>query len=132
MLDGLADEYRVEIEGALRGTSPEWDGDSRHQRLFLSVAELLRIASSSEGAVLVVDDAHDADEASMRLLHYLSRLAVGERIVIVIAHRPWPLRPAMDAMRRSLIGRGTSVPLDLGPLADEDIRRLARRTVRRR
>jgi DNA-binding SARP family transcriptional activator/tetratricopeptide (TPR) repeat protein len=130
LLDGLADEYRVEIEGALRGTSPEWDGDSRHQRLFLSVAELLRIASSSEGAVLVVDDAHDADEASMRLLHYLSRLAVGERIVIVIAHRPWPLRPAMDAMRRSLIGRGTSVPLDLGPLADEDIRRLARRTVR--
>ena len=39
--------------------------------------------------------------------------------MIVVAHRPWPLRPAMDAMRRSLIGRGTSVPLDLGPLADE-------------
>ena len=75
--------------------------------------------------MLVVDDAHDADEASLRLLHYLSRIAVGERIVIVVAHRPWPLRPAMDAMRRSLIGRGTSVPLDLGPLADDDIRRLA-------
>ena len=33
----------------------------------------------------------------------------------------------MDAMRRSLIGRGTSVPFDLGQLADEDIRRLASR-----
>jgi DNA-binding SARP family transcriptional activator/tetratricopeptide (TPR) repeat protein len=130
LLDGLADEYRVEIEGALRGASPEWDGDSRHQRLFVSVAELLRLASSGDGAVLAVDDAHDADEASLRLLHYLSRLAVGERIVIVVAHRPWPLRPAMEAMRRSLVGRGTSVPLNLGPLADADIRRLARRAVR--
>jgi DNA-binding SARP family transcriptional activator/tetratricopeptide (TPR) repeat protein len=130
LLDGLADEYRVEIEGVLRGTTPEWDGESRHQRLFVSVAELLRLASSGGGAVLVVDDAHDADEASLRLLHYLSRLAVGERLVIVVAHRPWPLRPAMEAMRRSLIGRGTSVPLDLGPFADDDIRRLARRAVR--
>ena len=98
--------------------------------MLVSVAELLRLASAGGGAVLVVDDAHDADEASLRLLHYLSRLAVNERLVIVVAHRPWPLRPAMEAMRRSLIGRGTSVPLDLGPLADQDIRRLARRAVR--
>ena len=125
LLDGLADEYRSEIEGALRGSSPEWAGESRHQRLFVSAAELLRLAASGGGAVLIVDDAHDADEASLRLLHYLSRAAVGERILIVVAHRPWPLRPAMDAMRRSLIGRGTSVPLDLGQLPDEDIRRLA-------
>ena len=124
LLDGLADEYRDEIEGALRGSSPEWAGESRHQRLFISAAELLRLAASGGGAVLIVDDAHDADEASLRLLHYLSRAAVGERILIVVAHRPWPLRPAMDAMRRSLIGRGTSVPLDLGQLPDEDIRRL--------
>jgi DNA-binding SARP family transcriptional activator len=129
LLDGLADEYRSEIEGALRGSSPEWAGESRHQRLFVSAAELLRLAASSGGAVLIVDDAHDADEGSMRLLHYLSRAAVGERILIVVAHRPWPLRPAMDAMRRSLIGRGTSVPLDLGQLPDEDIRRLAGRAV---
>ncbi len=131
LLDGLADQFRIEIEGALRGTSPEWAGESRHQRLFVSVAELLRIASAGGGAVLLVDDAHDADEASLRLLHYLSRLAVGERIVIVVAHRPWPLRPGMEALRRSLIGRGTSVPLDLGPLADSEIRRLAGRAMGR-
>jgi DNA-binding SARP family transcriptional activator/tetratricopeptide (TPR) repeat protein len=130
LLDGLADEFRVEIEGALRGTSAEWHGESRHQRLFVSTAELLRLAScGGGGAVLVVDDAHDADEASLRLLHYLSRVAAGERIAIVVAHRPWPLRPAMEAMRRSLIGRGSSVPLDLGPLSDEDIARLAERIV---
>ena len=129
LLDGLADEYRVEIEGALRGTSAEWTGESSHQRLFVSAAELLRLAAGGGGAVLIVDDAHDADEASLRLLHYLSRTAVGERIVIVVAHRPWPLRPAMEGMRRSLIGRGTSVPLDLGPLADENVERLAGRII---
>ena len=127
LLDGLADEYRAEIEGALRGTAADWTGDSRHQRLFVSAAELLRLASWGAGAVLIIDDAHDADEASLRLLHYLSRVAVSERLIIVVAHRPWPLRPAMDAMRRSLIGRGTSVPMDLKSLQDKDIRRLARR-----
>jgi DNA-binding SARP family transcriptional activator len=129
LLDGLADEYRIEIEGALRGSSAEWAGESRHQRLFISAAELLRLASAGDGAVLMVDDAHDADEASLRLMHYLSRVAVSERMLIVVAHRPWPLRPSLDSMRRSLIGRGTSVPLDLGPLSDYDIRRLARPAV---
>jgi DNA-binding SARP family transcriptional activator len=130
LLDGLADAYRIEIETALRGSSPDWDGESRHQRLFVSTAELLRLAScGGGGVVLVVDDAHDADDASLRLLHYLSRIAAGERIAIVIAHRPWPVRPPMDAMRRSLIGRGTSVPLDLGPLSDADIAQLVGRIV---
>ncbi|HEY5786883.1 MAG TPA: AAA family ATPase [Microlunatus sp.] len=130
MLDGLPDDFRVEIEGALQGTSPEWIGESRHQRLFVSVAELLRLAATGEGAVLIVDDLHDADEASLRLLHYLARIAVEEPITIVVAHRPWPLRPAMDAMRRSLIGRGPSVvQLDLGPMSEADIRRLAARTL---
>ena len=46
LLDGLADAYRSEIEGALRGSSPEWAGESRHQRLFVSAAELLRLAAS--------------------------------------------------------------------------------------
>jgi DNA-binding SARP family transcriptional activator len=124
LLDGLSDFYRVELESALHGTS-EWNGESRHQRLFVSAAELLRLAASGGGAVLAVDDAHDADEASLRLLHYLSRVAVGERIVVVLAHRPWPMRPALGTMRSSLVGRGSSVTLDLGPLADQDIRRLA-------
>jgi tetratricopeptide (TPR) repeat protein len=79
--------------------------------------------------VLVVDDAHDADDASLRLLHYLSRTVTGERILIVIAHRPWPLGPAMEEIRRSLIGRGTSVPIGLGPLADPEIRQLTRRVI---
>jgi DNA-binding SARP family transcriptional activator/tetratricopeptide (TPR) repeat protein len=129
LLDALAKEYRVEIEGALSGTSAEWTGESRHQRLFVSTAELLRLASAGSGAILAIDDAHDADEASLRLLHYLSRIAISERILIVVAHRLWPLRPAMEAMRRSLIGRGRSVPLDLRPLADEGVRELVRRDV---
>lgn len=127
LLDGLADEYRVEIEEALRASS-DWAGESRHQRLFVSATELLRLAASSGGAVLVVDDAQDADDASLRLLHYISRTAAGERILVVVAHRAWPLGPGLDAMRRSLVGRGPSVPLDLGPLADDDVRRLARRS----
>ena len=49
-------------------------------------AELLRLAASGHGLLLVVDDVHEADEASLRLLHYLARCAVGEPVVIALAH----------------------------------------------
>ena len=52
-----------------------WSGESGHQRLFVAAAELVRLAATGHGLLLVVDDLHEADEASLRLLHYLSRCA---------------------------------------------------------
>ena len=53
----------------------------------------MRVAAAGAGLLLIVDDVHDADEASLRLLHYLSRCAVDERVVLVLAHRdPAPPR----------------------------------------
>ena len=96
LLDGLADDYRTEIEQALAGRDLGWTGENSHQRLFVAAAELMRVASAGAGLLLVVDDLHDADEASLRLLHYLSRCAVGERVMLVLAHRD----PAPDPRAR--------------------------------
>jgi DNA-binding SARP family transcriptional activator len=116
LLDGLGDAYRVEIERALAGGELHWSGDGGHQRLFVAAAELLRLAAAGTGAVLTVDDVHDADEASLRLLHYLARAAGGVRAVGVLAHRSGPLRAPVEQVRSSLLGRGAAVELVVPPL----------------
>ena len=81
LLDGLDDSYGDELDRALAGQEISWSGETAHQRLFVAAAELLRLAAAGHGLLLVVDDVHEADEASLRLLHYLARCAVTEPVV---------------------------------------------------
>jgi hypothetical protein len=87
LLDGLDDAFRREIERVLRGGDLAWSGEGAHQRLFVSVAELLRLAAGGGGAVLTIDDLHEADEGSLRLLHYLARAGTRERVPLVVGTR---------------------------------------------
>jgi len=115
LMDGLDDTYRDEVERALRGEPAPWSGAGGHQRLFVATAELLRLAAAGAGAVLLVDDVHEADEATLRLLHYLARTATTERLLLVLAHRPQPY-PALDRVRTSLVERRAACTFELGPL----------------
>ena len=105
LLDGLDDRFRLEIERALSGRDVSWTGESSHQRLFVAVAELMRLAAAGHGLLLLVDDLQDADEASLRLLHYLSRCAVTEPVVIAVAHRP-RVNETAQRVADSLVRRG--------------------------
>src|SRR5690348_15956297 len=129
LLSGLAGAYRDEIDRVRNGTPLSWAGPSTHQRLFLAAAELVRLAAAGKGLLLTVDDVHDADDGSLRLLHYLARSAHGQRVCIVLAHRPVPAANALEATRRSLIDRYGAAELRLGPLADRDATALIRRYV---
>ncbi|MGZ8750134.1 MAG: AAA family ATPase, partial [Pseudonocardia sp.] len=121
LLDGLDDSFRLELDRALSGEQASWSGETAHQRLFVAAAELLRLAASDRGLLLVVDDLHEADEASLRLLHYLARTAVTERVLITLATRP---REALREVESSLVGRGAGSVLALQPLDDAASRRL--------
>ncbi len=123
LLDGLDDAYRQEIERALSGRDVTWSGESGHQRLFVAAAELVRLAASGHGLLLVVDDLHEADDASLRLLHYLSRVAVSEPVLLALAHRQ-PAGEAVLAMGDSLVARGTGTRIELAPLDRAATRRL--------
>ncbi len=123
LLDGLEDTYYAEIEGALSGKDVVWSGESGHQRLFVAVAELMRLAATGHGLLLLVDDVQDADEASLRLLHYLSRCAMTEPVVIVAAHRPRIPETARQ-VEESLLRRGAGSRLELRPLDARSVRRL--------
>ena len=127
LLDGLDDNYRAEIERALAGADLHWSGEGGHQRLFVAVAELLRLAAADRGAMLVLDDLHEADEASLRLTHYLARCATTERIALLIGYRPTPLTDAFEQFRASLTTRAGAVAHQLGPLAAPQAEQLARR-----
>lgn len=121
LLDGLDDSYRHELDRALSGEQPAWSGETAHQRLFVAAAELLRLAASDRGLLLVVDDVHEADEASLRLLHYLARSAVTEPVLITLAARPGQQLRTLEA---SLVSRGVGSVLALGPLDEAATRRL--------
>ena len=123
LLDGLDDVYRLEIERALSGREVSWTGESSHQRLFVAAAELIRLAAAGHGLLIIVDDVHEADDASLRLLHYLSRCAVTEPVLIVLAYRPVRDRP-LSEVADSLVSRGTGVRVQLEPLSEGATRRL--------
>jgi DNA-binding SARP family transcriptional activator/tetratricopeptide (TPR) repeat protein len=129
VLSGLAGPHRDEIDRARNGTPASWAGQSTHQPLFLAAAELVKLAAAGRGLLLTVDDVHDADDGSLRLLHFLARSARGQRVCIVLAHRPVPAADALEATRRSLIDRYGAAELRLGPLADRDAAALVRRYV---
>jgi DNA-binding SARP family transcriptional activator/tetratricopeptide (TPR) repeat protein len=125
LLDGLGDPFRDEIERALSGRQFGWDREGAHQRLFVATAELVRLASAGAGALLIIDDAHDADEASLRLLHYLVRGAMTERLLLAVGHRP--AAGTLEEVRNSLLAKGNGTVLDLPPLSAPAAAALARR-----
>lgn len=123
LLDGLDDVYRNEIDRALSGRELSWSGESGHQRLFVATAELARLAASGRGLLIVVDDVHEADEASLRLLHYLARRAVVEPILLVLAQRPGAPARGLEVLD-SMLARDPEARLDVPPLGEDATRRL--------
>ena len=128
LLDGLDDNYRIEIDRALAGTDLPWSGEGGHQRLFVAVAELLRVASADRGTVLLLDDLHDADEATLRLLHYIARCAASERLVVVAAFRRGDNGEAFEQLRHSLVSRAGALTVQLDVLDDDAAANLVRHT----
>ena len=125
LLDGLGDRYREEIDRVLAGAEATWSGQSTHQRLFVAVAELVRLASATTGVLLAVDDLHDADDGTVRLLHYLTRALADASVLFVFAQRS--TGAAMDGRgeaRAGLVGRTGVDELEVGPLDADASRQL--------
>jgi len=125
----LAGPHREAIGQALSGAELSWAGNSTHQPLLLAAAELVRVAATDQGLLLTIDDLHDADDASLRLLHYLVRSVRDQRVCLVLALRPDPVTDTLAQTSQSLTGRYDAAELWLGPLGDRDTAELIRRHV---
>jgi DNA-binding SARP family transcriptional activator/tetratricopeptide (TPR) repeat protein len=124
LLDDLDPAYRAELDRALLGSELHWSGEGGHQRLFVAAAELLRLAGREQCVVLVLDDLHDADEASTRLLHYLARGLTDEPVLLVLAARDSAGASSLLSVQASLVGRGAATDVRLDRLDEERARQL--------
>ena len=78
----------VDADGAGAGTGP-----AARFRLFERIGQVLLAAASTAPHVVIIDDLHRADEASLRLLGYLSEALWPAPIGMIVAYRDTEVSP---------------------------------------
>ncbi len=94
-------------------------------RLLEAAVDAIEHAVADRPLVLLFDDVHLADAASLELLAYVLRRFAGLGVLAVLTCRAIPERPDLDALLRAHAGRGGELlELDLLPLARDHVERL--------
>src|ERR687885_963184 len=96
-----------------------WPPDASRHEVFARLVAALRSPPTPEPYLLVVDDAHWADEATVDLLRHLARRVHGTRALVLVTYRPEDT-PAGHALRVLMGEAATSAGvrrLDVGPLS---------------
>jgi len=96
-------------------------------RVFDAVLRLVEWAAAGRPVLLVAEDVHRADPASMQLCAHIGRRLAARPVLFVLTRRDKPERPAADALLADLAGRGVEVAeLELGPLSAAELAAVAR------
>jgi DNA-binding SARP family transcriptional activator/tetratricopeptide (TPR) repeat protein len=96
-------------------------------RLFDAVLRLVEWAADGRPVLLVAEDVHRADPASMQLCAHIGRRLAARPVLFVLTRRDKPGRPAADALLADLAARGVEVAdLELGPLSPTELAAVAR------
>jgi DNA-binding SARP family transcriptional activator len=105
--------------------------DFERARLFEAVAEMLAWAATQRPLVLLVEDIHLADVASLELAAYVARRLPELPALLVLTRRDAPRRPDADLLRQALARRGAlHAELELGPLPPTALAALVRSVAR--
>ena len=101
--------------------------DFERARLFEGVAEMLAWRAADSPLVLLLEDVHLADTASLELAAYVARRLPELRVLLVLTRRAAPANPAADQLRHALAARGALLAdVELGPLAPPELATLVR------
>jgi DNA-binding SARP family transcriptional activator/tetratricopeptide (TPR) repeat protein len=96
-------------------------------RLFDAVLRLVEFAASGMPVLLVAEDLHRADRASLALCAHIGRRLARLPVLFVLTRRDRPTRPEADALVADLAGRGLDVAeIALGPLRGHEVAEVAR------
>src|SRR5690349_11027918 len=104
-----------------------WPQDVSRQEVFARLVAALRAPPTPQPYLLVVEDAHWADEATVDLLRHLARRVHSTRALVLVTYRP---EDAPDGSPlRMLMGEAATAAgvrrLDVAPLSPAGVRSLA-------
>src|SRR5215207_499056 len=103
--------------GRPRARPAEGPPELARARMFEAAVELAEHAAEERPVVLVFDDVHLADVATLELAAYVARRIDRLPVLLVLTRRPRPRSEAVDALLHAARGRGVAVrELELEPL----------------
>jgi DNA-binding SARP family transcriptional activator/tetratricopeptide (TPR) repeat protein len=105
--------------------SSDSQGETARIRLTESFHQMVEAIAEEHPVILVVDDLHLADDASLAVLHLVMRRARGEPIMVTLIARPGelPQSPQAARLRESAAKLGIR-EIELTPLGEEESREL--------
>jgi len=126
VLERLSDQSRSVLAEltSLARARPRAEGLTRHM-VIGAIRRLLAVCSEGRGVMLVLDDAHLADDATAEACAHLARSGSGPSFLLVLAYRPETARPALLRGVAGLDRAGRSIGIDLAPLHPDDAATLA-------
>lgn len=109
----LVPEWDAPNTAALDSTPAMVDGEQARFRLFDSVAVALRWSAERQPLLLVLDDLHDADEASLALLHFVARELRHTATMVLATYRELEARrsPTLAKVVSGLVREAQHIPL---------------------
>ena len=131
-LPWVADLARLssELEAALGPAAPHrhfLSPQLERVRLFEAMVAMLEWAARRRPCLLLFEDIHTADPASLELISYVARRLPRLPILIVLTRRDLPPRLDVEALLHRLPRRGIPLcEIDLEPFAPDDMRNLVR------
>lgn len=102
------------------------DGTDGKARLLWQFAQFLTRLSEKQPLLIVLENLHVADSASLELLHFIARQSEAVRIAIIGTYAEGELdrSPALRDMEQSLLALGSAKLMRLNPLTQADIEQL--------
>jgi tetratricopeptide (TPR) repeat protein len=119
----LVPALRRHVSGREDG-APAVESDEWRFRLFDAVASFLRRVTDRLPLVIVLDDLHWADPASLQLLTFLARELRGMRLLLLVTYRPLEVESRPSLVES--LGR-TARHIQLGGLGREEVGEVIRR-----
>ena len=119
-LAGTLGEAERSLLARLEGAATAAPAVPVHRQAVLHLVTGLLAAAGARNGILVVDDVHHADDATVELLHVLASAPFPRGLLVIAGFRPGP-PPPVAQLRDGLVRGGAAVEIDLGPLRRPEI-----------
>ena len=101
------------------------EGETARYRIAESLHELVTCVADEHPLILVVDDHHLADDASLALIHILLRRLERQPVMLILVARPSELGASPQAVRlKENLARFSTVTVELPPLTPDESEQL--------